>query len=283
MPPAKPTPWVVLAVALSACPPIARAQDVGLPRSADAPHVAVDLIADKSAGRAGGYWLGVRFVLDPGWHLYWVNPGDSGSAPEAEWHTPPGTQVAPFEWPVPVVFRADGLVNYGYSGTVVLPARATVAAGARPDGSVSVTLRWLVCRDMCVPGRARLTLSLPTSEPAAGRTPDWDAAIERARSLVPPPAPADWAADAISTSDSFVVTVRTGGPESAGEFFPIEPGLINDSHPRQAGSTPDGIRWTLRKSDQLGRDPASLRGVVTLGGGRAFVVSAPVTRSAQSN
>ena len=32
-------------------------------------------------------WLGVHFSLEPGWHIYWINPGDKRIAPKPA-HSP---------------------------------------------------------------------------------------------------------------------------------------------------------------------------------------------------
>ena len=34
------------------------------------------------------YLVGVKFRLDPGWHTYWINPGDSGEKASFEWKLP---------------------------------------------------------------------------------------------------------------------------------------------------------------------------------------------------
>ena len=41
------------------------------------------------------------FELDPGWHVYWVNAGDSGQPPRVTWVAPAGYEVGPLAWPQP--------------------------------------------------------------------------------------------------------------------------------------------------------------------------------------
>ena len=67
-----------------------------------APHVHVDLVADAASVQPGRELsLGVRFVLEEGWHVYWRNPGDSGEAPSVEWTLPAGFAAGELEWPTP--------------------------------------------------------------------------------------------------------------------------------------------------------------------------------------
>ncbi|MGA8222114.1 MAG: hypothetical protein WB780_10720 [Candidatus Acidiferrales bacterium] len=50
----------------------------------------VQLIWDGNPPRPGHpLWVGALFQLDPGWHIYWQNPGDSGEPPKFQWKLPP--------------------------------------------------------------------------------------------------------------------------------------------------------------------------------------------------
>ena len=49
------------------------------------PHGTVELIAENQSITAGHKLnLGLRFELEKGWHIYWVNPGDSGEPPRVD-------------------------------------------------------------------------------------------------------------------------------------------------------------------------------------------------------
>src|SRR5215831_211885 len=42
-------------------------------------HATVTLVSETLSLRpATRGWLGIKFVHRPGWHTYWINPGDSG-------------------------------------------------------------------------------------------------------------------------------------------------------------------------------------------------------------
>jgi DsbC/DsbD-like thiol-disulfide interchange protein len=267
---------VALLVLLSATTAAAQGP---LARTASAPHVSVEIITDTDRPRAGTQGLGLRFTLEPGWHLYWVNPGDGGAPPEATWHTPAGMTATPFEWPLPERIDSNGLVNYGYRGTVLLPLRLAVAADiASAPAAIRADVRWLVCKDMCVSGRGTVELRWPLARADHAQVPAWAAAIAAARAKVPPKAPPAWTATAASTPDAFTLEIRSGRREEAATFFPREAGQIEDSAAQQITPIPDGVRIRLPRSAQLAKDPASLSGVVVFPDGRAFSIDPRLPR-----
>jgi DsbC/DsbD-like thiol-disulfide interchange protein len=247
------------------------------PRNGKGPHVKVELITDRTAP-GPGMRLGLKFDLDPDWHIYWQNPGDSGGPPEAAWTFPPGMMASGIEWPAPERIDIGGLVNYGYHNSVVLPVTVAVAAGARipQELTIRTSVRWMACASLCVPGKADLALRFPLNAEERGQVNGWKAAVDAARGLVPKPAPASWKASATSAGDTFVVDVITGSREERAVFFPVELSQVNDSAAQTVSPLPDGVRVVLGKSGQLAKDPAVLHGVLSLSGGRAFTIEAPL-------
>jgi len=249
-------------------------------RQASAPYAKVDLIASGSAVTPGSdLWIGLRFQLDPGWHVYWRNPGDSGNPPVVRWQLPDGVRAGEIVWPAPERIPAGTLVNYGYSNGVVLPVPLTIATGVAGPVTVGLQVKWLVCQELCVPGQARLELKLPLGAAENAEVSGWKRLIDQARAREPQPAPATWKARAASQKDDFVITIDTGARETQGVFFPIEVSQINDSAPQRVRALDRGLELTLRKSDQLRADPAGLTGVLALPGRPAYVITAPVSRS----
>jgi thiol:disulfide interchange protein DsbD len=244
-------------------------------RTGKGPHVEVELIADRAVP-GHGMRLGLKFDLEPGWHIYWQNPGDSGGPPEATWTLPPGMMATGFEWPAPERIDIGGLINYGYHNAVLLPVPVAVASGAQlsPDLTVSTSLRWMACANLCVPGKAELVLQFPLRANERAQVEGWKAAIDAARSQVPKPAPASWKASASSAGDTFVIDVLTGAREEQAVFFPLELSQVNDSAAQTVSPLRDGVRLTLMKSSQLVKDPITLRGVITFPGGRSHTIEA---------
>ena len=248
-------------------------------RLVKAQHATVELIASGEAPDAtGGLWLGIRFSLEPGWHIYWRNPGDSGQPPVVQWQLPSGVSAGAFEWPAPERIPVDTLVNYGYKDSVVLPVRLTIAKEMPAGGlSIGATLRWLICHDVCIPDRAGLQLRLPLADPDRKQLPGWRKGIEEARSRVPRPMPAAWQAAAESRKDSFVVSLSMDRPApAAAVLFPVDPGQINDSAPQEVKASGRVLTLSLLKSDQLSDDPEVLRFVLAASAGEAFGIEVRV-------
>jgi len=110
------------------------------------------------AGQPG--FLAVEYTIQPGWHIYWENPGESGIPTEVSLELPDGVTAQPTQYPGPHSFPAPGdLINYGYENHTTLLVPVTLSGD--PQGTASASTRWLVCRDeQCVPGKADLTLDL---------------------------------------------------------------------------------------------------------------------------
>jgi DsbC/DsbD-like thiol-disulfide interchange protein len=255
----------------------AHAQQPG--REAAGPHARLEMITGAAAPAAGrDLWIAARFHLEPGWHVYWVNPGDSGGPPTFDWTAPDGFSVAGISWPTPERLPLGPLVNYGYEGDVVLPMRVRVPAGydGRAPVRLAARVRWLVCKDICVPGRGEVALSFPLPDAERVRVAEWSRAIEAARASTPVPAPRAWKASAISRRDDFVLVVDMDRAAARALFFPLEVSQINDSAEQVAEPSGSRLTLTLRKSRQLTGVPAVLRGVLVLSPAEAFVVEAPV-------
>ncbi|MCL4848370.1 MAG: hypothetical protein KJ066_17645 [Acidobacteria bacterium] len=247
-------------------------------RAVDGKHARVEVIAAADApDPAGALWLGVRFTMEPGWHIYWVNPGDSGGPPTALWHLPPGVAADGFLWPAPERIPLGPLVNYGYKGDVVLPVALRVPAAARGQAITgSVDLRWLICKDICIPDRATLAFALPLPAAERHRLAAWRQQIADARAAVPTPAPRGWKTSVTSTRDALVVAIATDRTMGGATFFPIDEGVIDESAPQRVDVKGTAITFTLQKSVHLLTLPARLRGVVVLASGEAFEVSGAV-------
>jgi thiol:disulfide interchange protein DsbD len=246
--------------------------------AAQAGHLKVELISDTDSVQPGRpLRVGLRFELEPHWHIYWRNPGDSGEPPEVRWQLPPGFRAGEVQWPAPERLGSGSVIDFGYQGSVLLPVEirppgAPLAAGGTL--TISAEVSWLVCKDSCVPGKADLTLTLPVRS-APGPASKAHALFRAADASLPGPLPPGWTAEASPEQDSFVLTVRGAGRAQA-SFFPLAADQIDNAAPQAATPLPDGLRLTLRKSEQLTATPARLEGILELGPGRAYAVSAPV-------
>ena len=244
-------------------------------RKAVTPQVTVEIIASEQTLFAGETWIGIRFILGDGWHIYWRNPGDSGSPPVLRWTVPTGVTISEIEWPVPERIAVGPMTNYGYHGDVVLPVRLRTTAPFA--GPLTASATWVVCKEICVSGKAMLGITFPLMADAASATPAWKALIERARARVPVAMPEGWSAAAVDAGRRFDLTVTTGAREAGGAFFSQDEGVVDEAAPQSPQPFEHGLRLSLKKSGFLSGVPRALRGVVVLDSGRAVDVIAPVS------
>ncbi len=156
-------------------------------------HVEVRLISDVAAVTPGTpFHLGLLYTIEPGWHIYWINPGDAGMATEATLKGPVGFTITGPHWPTPHRFDdPGGIVANGYVKQVLLWWTVTPAddwkpsltgesggesgdeSGGESGGEKALTFtaatNWLACREACVLGKAQVSLTLPTgpTEPSS--------------------------------------------------------------------------------------------------------------------
>jgi DsbC/DsbD-like thiol-disulfide interchange protein len=261
----------VLALLVLVSPVVAQTRATG-------PHTTITLLANRDSVTPGGQLLvGLQFQMEKGWHVYWVNPGDSGEPPKVQWQVPAGFRVGAMDWPTPEKLTAPSIVDYGYQNEVLLMAPLSAPANMKAGGTetVSAKVNWLVCREMCIPGNAQLSLALPVGK--RGSTNAMTAAVFRdTREELPVHASATWKVYATSEKNDFVLTVETGKQEDAATFFPLDAEQINNDAPQAATPFAQGVRLRLQKSDGLLKPIAELRGVLELGSGRAYQIAAPV-------
>jgi thiol:disulfide interchange protein DsbD len=119
----------------------------------DEPRVEATLVVHPDDSPLGdGLRLGVHFELDPGWHLYWKNPGETGLPTELRWSVEGGS-VGPVRWPAPTSFREseDVFTTYGYEEQVLLMADAALEPEPISSRLVRVDVELLVCESSCLP------------------------------------------------------------------------------------------------------------------------------------
>jgi thiol:disulfide interchange protein DsbD len=246
-----------------------------------AAHTVVELIADRQADASTKeMWMGLRFELEQGWHVYWRNPGDSGGPATVLWHPVYGATTSEFEWPLPERIPLGPLINYGYTNEVVLPFAVRLT---RPLGAGSATLvgdfEWMICREVCIPDKRQLSIVLPLAAENASRVATWRRQIEEARQRVPRRAPATWRPSASATSRGFDLTVQLAKPAASATFLPFDLGVIDLAAEQTATASGHQLVLHLTKAKDLASLPRSLKGVLALPSGEAFEVDARLSAS----
>ena len=243
-------------------------------------HGTLDLIAENSWIAPGqSFTLGLHFKLDPGWHIYWKNPGDSGEPPQVTWQLPQGMTAGDIEWPAPTRMMTSTIMNYVYDDEVLLlvPMRASQSFAAPQSGvKLDASVRLLICsKEMCVPAKAQLSISLPTKTQSPMPDKSVAALFASARAHLPKPAPAGWQFSWNEKQSSLVLRARTGRSIASAYFFPLDDLEIDYSAKQEFAPSAAGFQLTLRKSNQLTKPVSRLRGVLVLADGRAYLVDVP--------
>ena len=251
-----------------------------------ADHVEAELVAEHEGVRPGTtVWVGLRFKLDPRWHLYWRNPGDSGMAPSVEWQLPEGVEAAPLQWPAPRRIPLEPLMMFGYEDELLLPVVLKIADTVEGDAVVLVAkTTWLVCEEVCISGEATLELRLPISSKAPRSDGRWGDLFARTRRLLPRE-PEAGALSAVWSGDKVILRLKNDSDVPA-EFFPSDEGVLDNAAP-QSATRSDGLLAVALTLSTENEPPASLqlRGVLVVGEGdsrTAFAVNVPVTSDSQS-
>lgn len=111
--------------------------------------------------------VGVRFTIDPGWHIYGRDPGDVGLPTQLAW-TIDGATAGAIHWPEPVAFPdpALGITTHGYADTVHLASALELGPWSDAVRMARVDVQFLACREVCIPGK--LTLAQDIGPTLAG-------------------------------------------------------------------------------------------------------------------
>ena len=269
---------VLLAVAaVAACSArAASAQPAGTPAGDSSPHSDARLVADVASVAPGdAFDVALEITVEPGWHIYWANPGDSGQPVTAAW-TVTGGEASPLRFPAPSRYDEAGLTTYTHSGTPSFLARIATDETASGTVQVSADARWLICADVCVPATQTVALAVPVG--ATVRT----GALDAARAALPD-APEGWTASAASTDGGYLLTVQPppGVSLDGAHFFPRQKGVLD--HAAAQAFRQEGDAWAVRlgASDYATAPADRLAGVLTAGD-RAVSLDVPVATDASA-
>ena len=276
---------LLLLAAVVASPQRARGQVL------QAKHLEAQLVAENETIRPNEpFVVALRLKMEQGWHTYWRNPGDAGMATSIEWQLPEGFQAGPILWPIPERLGEAPEVSYGYGDEVLLLTKITPPGNISDGREISITanVSWLVCKDLCIPGKGTLTLKLPVTSSQPKLAVPWrDAFAQTWRSL---PALSDaWRAQALLREDTIHIYLKPVGKGTTtfpGDlyFFPANPEVTDHSAPQRVTVTGEGIEIAVPRSQYASSPAALLRGIVVapepwINGSRALWVDVALPSS----
>jgi DsbC/DsbD-like thiol-disulfide interchange protein len=245
------------------------------------PHGTLELVAENQWVTPGhDFSLGLHFQLEKGWHIYWVNPGDSGEPLRVTWQLPPGLSPGVIEWPAPRRLGTSRIVDFGYENavTLIVPMHADSSLAAQPLARLGAEIKVLICREMCIPGKTELSLALPVKSQRPAPDPRTRDLFAATRKELPRPAPQNWKFSVDDAGDSFVLAANVTPQITQAIFFPLAEAQIDNSAPQILLPLAPGFRLTLRKSDRLLKPIERLKGVLVLSGNHAYLIDVPVIK-----
>jgi len=240
------------------------------------------------------FWLGVDMQIKEGWHIYWRNPGDSGLPTSIRWDPHPSLKPGEIQWPRPARFDENGITTYGYSGRVTLLVPVSVTRDellpdsgtsgshgeAQPNGlhvdgdgtetNLSADLNWLVCKDICLPESARITLDVTASGHFTGFSENGVRQIKHSLDMVPEQS-AEWQGYAVLDDGHFHITLTPASDHAAIPdlqhvyFYPDRQGLIEHTAPQKAVRDGNKLTIAVPVSRYLRTVPEELSGVLSAG------------------
>jgi thiol:disulfide interchange protein DsbD len=256
--------FLLMALALFTAAAGAEAQD------GQSAHIKAKLVTASSGVPAGGdVWAAIDYTPAPGWHTYWINPGDTGLAPKVTWDLPDGFSAGELQFPTPKLLPTQGLMSYGYEGRTVLLVKlhngGHFAAGQPLPLKAHVD--FLVCADVCVPESLDVGATISAG---AGKDGGGKATIDAALAALPKPLtlPAT-----INVTNGVAELGFRLPPQAGGAyFFAADPNLLKAAAAQtlDLGASGFTLRTETQKPDIAAR---SVNGILKLADGTAYAVT----------
>lgn len=209
-------------------------------------------------------------------------------APKIIWELPSGTKAGEIQWPYPERIDLPPLTSYGYKNQVLLLVPVTVD-GNYPLSRLNLRARaeWLTCKDMCVPGRTDLNLSLPVVKDNFGVIFNgYKATFDQIRLQLPQTDPAITCQVTLD-GKQWHLNIRTPQkPQADIIFYPFRDDVIEHAQPQLSKVTDEGYQVDLTKSHLYQGFSTMLEGIAVNPSGwddngtmKAILIQAPVVLS----
>jgi DsbC/DsbD-like thiol-disulfide interchange protein/cytochrome c biogenesis protein CcdA len=238
------------------------------PTLANARGIEPELVAAGPAQPGGEVELAIHMRTAPGWHGYWLNPGDAGLPMHVDWQLPAGASVGELRYPVPSRLTIGGLMNYVFEDDYAVLTRLKVPAGASGTLPVRAKARWLACTDkVCVPEQGELSVDIPVG--SGSPDPRFDA-WERAL-----PHPIASASHFAVKGDRLEIAVPIPASVTLGEpyFYAATDGQVDYAAPQSFRRSGDFVIAELQRHEGTVA-PSDVSGVLALGDGRGLEINA---------
>ena len=221
-------------LALSAALHPASAQIPGAPQNVRA------TVEAETAVPAPGDTVTIAIIMDPkpGWHDYWLNPGDAGTPLELEWTLPEGVTPGPIRAPVPETLVVSGFMNHIYKAKHAFLVDLQIAPKRQPGKKldIKVNARWSACSDLvCVPESGSFTIPLTVGNGTI--TVEQRARFDQWRAALPVPLDRQASYAINGKSISLAIPFPEGAAADKVWFFPQTQNVFRYAAPQTARRT----------------------------------------------
>jgi DsbC/DsbD-like thiol-disulfide interchange protein len=228
----------------------------------------------------------LKLNWDDKWQTYWKNPGDSGLPTTIAWELPLGFEAGEIQWPYPIRLDYPEITSYGYEDKVVLMTEITPPENLEVGSqqTIKAHVKWLACGNMCVPGKADLSLEISVQK----EEPDINAPIlELFDSTMKdwPMVTSHWTIGVYDEGDRYRLRLIPQDTETAtltqAAFFPERNDLIDHQAQQAFEQDSHGYQLSIPKSDIAYQNVLQLKGVLVSpegweGGRRALSMDEPI-------
>ena len=121
----------------------------------------IELLIESNSIEPGDELLvGFKFSLSPGWHTYWVNPGDAGEGASIKWNLPKDVKASKILWPGPERIPVEPLMTFGYEDEVVLLTKIYTSKNTDIPLTLNALVSWYTCKEICIPQEAEVSIPI---------------------------------------------------------------------------------------------------------------------------
>ena len=264
----------------------------GGPGPVKAEHLTAELVSlAPSVAPGSSVDVGLVVSLEEHWHVYWTNAGFAGYPPSIKWTLPEGVTAGPILFPVPSRLPVGPLMDFGYEDNTAFPVKILIASNVKPGPiHLDAKITWLVCREVCIPGKAHMGIDLtvtPNAQPGQEI-----GALGAALKAIPPALPKNWDVTATGSRSTLAITFHPDEVVKASdvEFYPYDEGIIADSDPQPVLKlSGDRFRICLARGEdpnhpgQYPPEPATVHAVLKVSDGEGYEFTAPITQGDTSD
>ncbi|MEC8067306.1 MAG: thioredoxin family protein [Pseudomonadota bacterium] len=220
--------------------------------------------------------IGVAFTVDPGWHIYWDNAGDSGYKTSINWSFDKKVKMLKENLtPTPQIFNSEGIVDYGFKGNVLYK---TIAQLENSPKSFSLfaeaDIKYLVCKDVCLPGEAKISKAFTLGE---DNEPSLDAGMFLIHDEKSPKQYKEYKIHTIEEGSNYHLTLDGfEGDITSAQFIPALEGMIVDSAAQAHAVSGTMHILTLEKDQKSNLELSQFKGILNINNSTFVQVESPI-------